>query len=456
MITFINKYSSLLLVFLFTFNFWNYSFGQETNSLIESKKDSQSETFSSLRGVTSTLNEQSYFDFIRSSIISQPEYLMAVSGVEEKDMSLKFANRQRFPELSFQIINDTSIDRDINDFVSIRKRRDDSFDANIQLSQPIYTGGKINAEVGIARNEFSMSKLIKEESLSNQIVRANEIYLKAAGSDLLYNYGLKILNEVKPYLDKVRERVNIGIADPIELAIFSIKYNNLESKIQLLRTNRNRDVGVFEYFFRQKFENIFLPEINVPFINSKNSKNAYQVEASILDNKVKKEEIKLTRSEFLPQFGIRTSFTQYDLDDDEIEDTDIRGGMYFSMPIFTFGRASAKISSSRAREKSSKFNIDIERKNDDVVETEIVNVIDSAHKTRFEIYNSYNDTRKQGEIIKARLEFTSFSAQALVDSGLEELSQLERFISTEVSLLHGYMLYLHQNRELNGLIRISP
>ncbi len=456
MATFKNKYRSLFLFFVFGIFLCSFSFGQETNPLIKKEDNNQAETFSFLRGVTSTQNGQDYFDFIRSSIITQPEYLMAVSGVEEKDMSLRFANRQRFPELSFQIINDTSIDRDINDFVSIRKRRDDSFDANIQLSQPIYTGGKINADVGIARNEFSMSKLVKEESLSNQILQANEIYLKAAGSDVLYNYGKKILNEVKPYLNKVRERVNIGIDDPIQLAIFSIKYNNLESKVQLLRTNRNRDVGVFEYYFRKKFNNIFLPEIDVPFINSKNNKNGYQVETSILDNKVRKEEIKLTRSEFLPQFGIRTSFTKYDLDDDEIEDTDIRGGIYFSMPIFTFGRASAKISSSRAREKSSKFNIDIERKNDDVTETEIVNIIDSAHKTRFEIYNSYNDTRKQREIIKTRLEFTNFSAQSLVDSGLEELSQLERFISTEVSLLHGYMLYLHQNRELNALLRVSP
>ena len=30
--------------------------------------------------------------------------------------------------------------------------------------------------------------------------------------------------------NKVKERVNLGISDPIELALFSIKYNSLKSK----------------------------------------------------------------------------------------------------------------------------------------------------------------------------------------------------------------------------------
>ena len=69
--------------------------------------------------------------------------------------------------------------------------------------------------------------------------------------------------------------------------------------------------------------------------------------------------------------------------------------------------------------------------------------------TRKEIFKAYEDTRKQSSIIKERLEITNFSPDAYIDSALEELRQLERFISTETSLLHGYMLYKHQNRELN-------
>ena len=421
----------------------------------ETESDISASSFDQLKGLFPIILEENYIDFIRVSIVNQPEYLFAVSTVEEKNMSLKFARRERLPELNFQLINDTSIDRDIDDLTSIRKRRDDSFDATVELSQPIYTGGSINAKIGIARNEFSMSRLMREESLSNQILRANEVYLLAASSDILYNYGLQILEDARPYLEKVRERAQLGIIDPVALAIFSIKFNNLESKVQILRTNRNRDVGVYEFFFKEEFQTASLPEVRIPLINSSDSKNGYMVENSLLDYQVKKQETRLTRSEYLPQFGIRTRVTQYDIDDDQ-NDTDIRGGIYFSMPVFTFGRASAKISSSRAKEKASQINIDVERKNDAELETEIVNLIDSSFNIRLDIFNSFNDTRKQRQIIKERIEITDFSVDSYIDSGLEELNQLERFLSTEISLLHSYMMYLHQNRDLTSFIMISP
>ena len=79
----------------------------------------------------------------------------------------------------------------------------------------------------------------------------------------MYNYSNDIIKEIEPYLDKVKERVELGISDPILLALFSIKYNSLKSKVQILKANMNRDVGVFEYFFNTKFENAKFPNIFV-------------------------------------------------------------------------------------------------------------------------------------------------------------------------------------------------
>ncbi|MFL2815727.1 MAG: hypothetical protein ACJZ9D_01885 [Alphaproteobacteria bacterium] len=84
-------------------------------------------SYRDLRGTFSTISEEEYLNFLRMSVIEQPEYLFSISQMNEKDMSLKYANRQRFPELSLQIINDESIDRNIDDAFSLRKRRDDSF-----------------------------------------------------------------------------------------------------------------------------------------------------------------------------------------------------------------------------------------------------------------------------------------------------------------------------------------
>ena len=72
-------------------------------------------TFSDLSSSLFTISEQDYFNFLRVSILEQPEYLYSVSEVNEKDMFLRFAKRNRFPELSMRIINDSVLKRDIED-----------------------------------------------------------------------------------------------------------------------------------------------------------------------------------------------------------------------------------------------------------------------------------------------------------------------------------------------------
>ncbi len=412
-------------------------------------------TFFSLRSERENIAQENYYDFIRSSIIEQPEYAYSISTVTEKNMLLKFEQRTRFPDLSFKVINDEVISRDVDDFASIRKRQDDSFDVAVELSQPIYSGGTISNRIKMARIDYSISKAARDDSFSKLILDANRIYLQAVRSDFLFNYSSKMLEGLKPYLKKVEERVSIGISDPIELAIFSIKFNTFSSRVQKLKTERDRDVGIFEYFFKRKFLNYNFPEIFVPNLELDN-KESYDVQASRLQYRNAEAETNLVKGEFRPQFGFNARFTSYDIDDKEKKDKDIRGGLYFSMPIFTFGRASAKISSAKAKENARKMSIGIEKKSDETRENEIVNIVQSSQNTRKELISSFIDTKLQRKIINDRLDVISFSTDALVNSYSEELTLLENILETETSLLHGYFLYLHQNRLLLGYLGVKP
>ncbi len=412
-------------------------------------------TFSSLRNESGTVLQNEYFEFIRMSIIEQPEYSFSISSVEEKNMLLTYEKRTRLPDLSVRVINDKIISRDVDDFTSIRKRQDDSFDLSLEISQPIYSGGTISNRIKSARILYNLSKTSRDEAFSNLVLDANRIYLQAVRSDFLYNYSSRALSELEPYLEKVKERVTIGISDPIELAIFSIKFNTLSSRVQRLKTERDRDVGIFEYFFKYEFKDFVFPEVSIPSLEIDQSES-YQVEVARLNYKNSETETNLTKGEFRPQFGFSARLTQYDIDDEEKKDKDIRGGIFFSMPLFTFGRASAKISSARAKENASKMNIDIEKKTDDTKENEIVNIIQSSQNTRRELMDSFADTKLQRKIINDRLDVVSFSTDSLVNSYTEELSLLETILETETNLLHGYLMYLHQNRLLLGYMRISP
>ena len=249
-----------------------------------------------------TIDENNYFDFLRSSILNQPEFKFANSNVEEKNQSLKFAKRQRFPELSMRVIND-KVDRDVSDFSSIRKRQDDSFDAAIELSQPLYSGGSVRGQIRKSISEKNNSLVERRNAVSKLILDANEIYLTAVKSFILYERAKDMVREIDPYLTKVKERVSLGISDPIELAIFSIKYNDLKSKLQLLKTNKDRDLGVFEYFFERKFEANLFPEVFVPLVFLDKNKKAYEVISSELDYKGKLFDTDIVKGDYRPQFG---------------------------------------------------------------------------------------------------------------------------------------------------------
>ena len=110
-------------------------------------------TYSDINDINFFIAENDYLDFIRSNLFDQPEFRYAVSLSSEQEYNLKYAKRNRFPTISGSIINDESIERNIKDNQSVRKRRDDSFDANLEIRQPIYAGGSINSLIRSAKNK---------------------------------------------------------------------------------------------------------------------------------------------------------------------------------------------------------------------------------------------------------------------------------------------------------------
>ena len=82
------------------------------------------------------------------------------------------------------------------------------------------------------------------------IYTANGIYTKDISSFLLYQHSEKILAELEPFLAKVKARVDAGISDPVEFALFSVRYNNIKSIVANLSASSRRDISVYENFFK--------------------------------------------------------------------------------------------------------------------------------------------------------------------------------------------------------------
>ena len=271
---------------------------KQTNQFIGIK------TFSEIEVIENILSESEYFDFIRANVINQPEYQYSQSDIFEKNQLVKFAKRQRLPDLSTRVINDQVLERNVSDAISLRKRQDDSFDGVVELNQPIYTGGSINAQIRQANARKKQSVYSQGKTLSTLVIQANTIYLSAVISDFIFQYSENIREDLKPYLSKVKDRVQAGLSDPIELAVFSIKYNEFENLYQELKALSNRDKDIFEYFFKQEYTGLNFPEILISNWQNTPDKSSYEVELAQQNLLSIKEDEVVVKSEYRPKIGI--------------------------------------------------------------------------------------------------------------------------------------------------------
>ena len=168
----------------------------------------------------------------------------------------------------------------------------------------------------------------------------------------------------------------------------------------------------------------------------------------------KKAEIGNVRSEYLPKFGISARYTKYDIDDDSNED-DIRGGLYMSVPIFSFGRGIAKINSAKSAAEASRKSISIARKEDQEMEYKIISDFNNAINNREIFLNSFNDTLTQRKAVQDRLELSGFVVNAFAEVIENEIAQIKNLLSNETQILYGHLLILHQNQMLNNVFKID-
>lgn len=410
-------------------------------------------TYSNIKEITPLIEEDDYIDLIRSSLFEQPEFKYATALSSEQEFNLKYAKRGRFPSISGNIINDESIERNITDNQSVRKRRDDSFDATVEIKQPIYTGGQINAAIRGAKNRAKNSATQKFKTVSSLILDANSIYLNAANSQFLFDYANNLLNELKPIKEKVNDRVNAGIMDPVESALFSVRYNNLETLVFQLKSASEKNNNNFSFFFKREPLNLAFPKYKIDEELINISKNSYDVDSAQFEYLEKKENIISVRSEYLPQMGVRAQYTKYDIDDDSNED-DIRGGLYLSVPLFNFGRGLAKINSAKAAAEGSKNAINVAEKDDSITESSLMSDFNNSIDNRIIFLNAFKTTIKQRKTIQDRLESSGFAANALTEVIINEISQLKTLLDNESYILQGYLSLLHQNQQLNSNFRI--
>ena len=402
-----NKYLKIFNIILIL-NFFIISNPVKAENLMGGNNfDIKSISFSSLDFQNNLIDEESYLNFIRDHIFDQPEFKFAMAIQNEKRLLLRSANRERFPTISGRVINDEVLDRKIEDFSSLRKRQDDSFDAVAEINQPLYSGGKINSQIRFARHQSDNSKIEKNSATSSLILEANSIFLQAMIYDYIYKYSENLLENLMPFKDKMQKRVSSGAIDPAQYALFLARLNKFQSTIYTLEARAKTSLTNYENTFNEIFSYRGLPRVAIIIENNFELRDSFNLSLKENEYLSSIENVAITKSEYRPKFGLKARYTEYDIDENR-NDSDIRGGLYLSVPIFDFGRGKAKIQASQAQSDAAKIGIDVERKSDKVTESGIFARIESSNKAIDKLKEAFNDTKTQRKIINDRIMLTGF------------------------------------------------
>ena len=400
------------------------------------------------------ISEEIFTNYIRDIIILQPEYLEAKAKNYELSENKKYAQRLRFPALSASIINDRSIRRNIEKVGLFdqkqRKVRDDSFDGVVSIDQPLYTGNEINSKIKLAKSEITYSSIQSSEIASELIITAVQIYLDAASSVLLNDYAIELLNKIRKHKESARLRFEAGATENSEYALVNIRFSEIEVKQAMLEANKIKKLLIFRSFFKEEYSSIGLPRMklfeNESYNSSDIKSNSYSEQKSDISIRQQRHKLEITKSQYRPNLGFSMRYTQYDIDD-EAEDNDLRGGIYFSLPLFSFGRGSAEVAAANSR-----INQAIINKNKVVRDTsnQSANIFGSffgSLQAREKLINSYENVKLQRETFEIRMA-SSFSIPALLEAVSRELNLYEQLIENEKNLLIADLNNRHLKREL--------
>ena len=395
------------------------------------------------------ISEEIFTNYIRDVIILQPEYLESKAKNYELSENKKYAQRQRFPTIGASIINDRSIRRNIED-IALRKTRDDSFDGVVSIEQPLYTGNEINSKIRLAKSEIAFSSIESNEIASELIITAVQIYLDAASSVLLNNYAIKLLSKIRKHKESARLRFEAGATENSEYALVNIRFSEIEVNQAMLEANKIQKLLIFKSFFKEEYSSVGLPSMklfeNESYNNTAIKSNSYSEQKSDISIMQQRHKLEITKSQYRPNLGFSMRYTQYDIDD-EGKDNDLRGGIYFSLPLFNFGRGSAEVSAGNSR-----INQAIINKNRVVrdISNKSANIFGSFYgslQAREKLISSYENVRLQRETFEIRMA-SSFSIPALLEAVSRELNLYQQLIENEKSLLMADLNNRHLKREL--------
>ena len=322
----------------------------------------------------------------------------------------------------------------------------------VQVEQPLYMGGKVRAAYKMSLLGKEMAQLNETLTASEVIVKTDQAYAQVIKAKEMKKVAHKYNAVLIELMKNVESAYKHGLKSQNDVLKVQVKLN--ESELNIRKTDnalRLATMNLCHYIGKPLTTNICIsdsfPEVEQD-IQLQISDISARPEYAILNQQVAiaKQQVKLNRSELLPQIGIKGSYDY--IHGLEINNQDLfdKGSfsvlLNVSVPIFHFGERTNKVRAAKAKLEQTR----LEQEN--MNEQMLLELTQAA--------NNLDEARLESSIAKRSLQQAEENmrvSRSQYDVGLETLSDhleaqvmwqqaYENTVDTHFRLYLNYITYL--------------
>lgn len=252
--------------------------------------------------------------------------------------------------------------------------RENTWNASISLSQPLYTGGRVGAALDIAREFRAAARLTLDEALAEIELQIRNAYVRAQLAQELEAIAQAAVVQAEDFLRQEQLRLEAGTASELEVLRAEVALENLRpqlvasrnaAELAMLDLKRLADlplrqpIALTTELAIPSAEQLAQPEVQPEFLLAQRA----AVQAAERQVAIREGQVRIARGEFLPQIGFQMNYGKqlfptgvFDFSGQDWR-TDWTATVAVQLPIFTGLRRGAELEQARIELRRSELQL---------------------------------------------------------------------------------------------------
>jgi outer membrane protein TolC len=294
--------------------------------------------------------------------------------------------------------------------------------AGLQAEQPIFTGGKITSGYAMSKIANEIAQLNQHLTRAEIIVKTDEAYWTYVQTTELLKLAWSYQKVVTELLRNVQDAQEVGLKYTNDVLKVQVKVNEAELQVRQAENGVNLSRKNLCHIMGIPLNTIIaLPESydDSPIVtDERTSDYTGRPEYTILEQqvKLKAQQIKLTRSDFLPQVGVMANYGYINgiqLNGSKLLDrTSFSVMASVSIPLFQWGEGRNKVHAAKAEYDMMQLQRD---DMGELMELELVQAIDKCDESVLEVELTVRSLKQAEENMRVSKDLYDAVMETLAD-----------------------------------------